>query len=676
VIQYRLCHLAIVWLAFSQWAWAVSPTANEQSQARQWAAARFERAEPFFSFTYDGRSSADMLKTWQCDRASRVLDDNRTERTIVYIDPVTGMQVRCVAIEYSDYPTVEWTLYLKNNGSMDTPIVSELLPLDLRFAISSKNRFLLHYFRCGGAQPQEAVIEPDKEMRFASSGGRPSADHFPYYNVELGDGGVILALGWPGQWSSLFARDAKSGLRVCGGQELTHFKLHPGEEVRTPLVVVQFYKGDWIRAQNVWRQWMLSHNLPRPGGKMIQPMLEAGNTGTFGYWGMTEDNQRPFIARYLADGLKLDVWWMDLGWFEMSESFIHSALFEPAKLRFPKGLRPISKLVHEKGLKLMCWFEPEHYFPSPVNWIFKNNPHWLLKAPPGHEKEPNQILPLGNRRLFDMGNPEAVQWLVNNTLRVLDEQGIDYYRHDFNIEPLIFWRGADAPDRQGICENRYVCGFLKYYDELLRRKPNLLIDNCASGGLRNDLETMRRSVPLWRSDWAFDPDVSQFQTLGLAFWLPYFGCGLNRTDVYTMRSCLCPSIVVDIDLRRKDADLTDMRRVLEDEWRKIVSPNYYGDYYPLIAVPVAEAEHVWAAWQFNRPESGQGVVQAFRRAKSVYESARLKLRGLESKATYTVVDIDQGKPQEYSGKELMEKGLSVTIGRQPGAAIIPYKKKS
>jgi len=62
---------------------------------------------------------------------------------------------------------------------------------------------------------------------------------------------------------------------------------------------------------------------------------------------------------------------------------------------------------------------------------------------------------------------------------VIREQGIDYYRHDFNVEPLIFWRANDAPDRQGVTEIKYVTGFLAFYDELLRRNPAMLIDNCA-----------------------------------------------------------------------------------------------------------------------------------------------------------------------------------------------------
>ena len=73
------------------------------------------------------------------------------------------------------------------------------------------------------------------------------------------DEGVIVAVGWPGQWAAEFVRDDDKGIRIRAGQELTHFKLLPGEEVRSPLVVLHFWQGrDWIEAQNLWRRWMMA----------------------------------------------------------------------------------------------------------------------------------------------------------------------------------------------------------------------------------------------------------------------------------------------------------------------------------------------------------------------------------------------------------------------------------
>jgi alpha-galactosidase len=82
-------------------------------------------------------------------------------------------------------------------------------------------------------------------------------------------------------------------------------------------------------------------------------------------------------------------------------------------------------------------------------------------------------------RLLNLGNDDARAW---------PEQGIDLYRQDFNMDPLRAWRRNDAADRQGITEIKHVTGYLAYRDELRRRHPNMLIDSCASGGGRNDLE--------------------------------------------------------------------------------------------------------------------------------------------------------------------------------------------
>jgi hypothetical protein len=68
-------------------------------------------------------------------------------------------------------------------------------------------------------------------------------------------------------------------------------------------------------------------------------------------------------------------------------------------------------------------------------------------------------------------------------------------------------------------------------------------------------------------------------------------------------------------------------------------------------------------------------VQAFRRDNSFYESARLKLRGLEPTGRYAVAHLDTPTArQEFTGSELMERGLLVEIPGQPAAAVIAYRK--
>jgi hypothetical protein len=69
------------------------------------------------------------------------------------------------------------------------------------------------------------------------------------------------------------------------------------------------------------------------------------------------------------------------------------------------------------------------------------------------------------------------------------------------------------------------------------------------------------------------------------------------------------------------------------------------------------------------------MVEAFRRPSSNFEAARFNLHGLDTKADYTVTDIDHpDAARTVSGEELMKTGLLVTIPERPGAVIITYKR--
>ncbi len=81
------------------------------------------------------------------------------------------------------------------------------------------------------------------------------------------------------------------------------------------------------------------------------------------------------------------------------------------------------------------------------------------------------------------------------------------------------------------------------------------------------------------------------------------------------------------------------------------------------------------AWQFDCPETGEGLVQAFRREESREASACPKLCGLDSNATYTVTNLDLAGATEMTGRELLETGLPINIPDRPGAVIMTYAKK-
>jgi alpha-galactosidase len=413
---------------------------------------------------------------------------------------------------------------------------------------------------------------------------------------------------------------------------------------------------------------MMAHNMPRPGGMLPPPQLAANTSRE--YVEMTEATDHDedlFIDRYIADGIKPDYFWMDAGWYPNNGSWVNIGTWEVDAKRFPKGLREVSDHAHTKDIKIILWFEPERVTPG--TWLYEHHPEWLLTPPP------NQGDQLYDKswKLFNFGNPEAREWMTNHVDKIIQEQGVDLYRQDFNMDPLNYWRNNDVPDREGITEIRYVTGYLAYWDELQRRHPNMLIDSCASGGRRNDIESLRRAVPLTRSDYLLEPGEpisQQMQTLGMAQWIPYFGTGVSGIDPYVFRSQMTPGVITTWDLRREDVDVAAMRTLVE-QWRTI-SPNYYGDFYPL--TPYSLANDVWAAMQFDRPEAGEGFLEVFRRSRSPYEKARFKLQGLSPAAQYSVVSLDDTVSRTLSGKELMDKGIEVQLKDSPDSALLTYKR--
>lgn len=667
------------------------------SRARQFIQ-RFAE-EPPFSFRYAGQSSSIVLKTWGRTVHVTRLDARRTAYFLTWTDARTHLVVRCNLVEYHDFPTVEWTVFFKNVGATRSSPVSSVLAIDTQFAESPTTNIVLHTFDGSTAsqtdyQPYARTLPANQRRILWCQGGRPTNGTLPYFNIDWGGSGVIAAVAWPGQWTAQIARDNHANVHVQAGMtsndpsvepvieigeaQLTNTWLNPGEEIRTPLIVLQFWQApDWIDAQNVWRRWMIAHNMPRLPSDTPPPISPTGAVDGY-YPGLldTSADELLFLHRYIAKkatvgaGGSFDHWWMDAGWYTLpagATDWGGVGTWQPDPRRFPHGLRPVTDQARAAGMKAIVWHEPERVVGG--TWLYNNHRDWLLG--PG---------PDGNTWLLNLGNPHAWQWVVEHFDQLIRNQGVDVFRQDFNMDPLDYWQMGDPEGRSGITQIRHVTGYLAFWDELRRRHPRMLIDSCASGGRRNDLETLRRAVPLLRSDYQFEPTGQQCHTYGLSFWLPYYGTGVGPASTnggqygsgtYVMRSSLAPCYASSLDVRTAPASDWELMRRMTLQWSEI-AVNLLGDYYPLTEYSVDT--DVWMAWQFHRPEVGQGVVLAFRRPDSSDLTVHVTLRGLEAHATYEVRNFDVESPSHATGQDLMRTGARITVTQRPGAATIAYKK--
>ena len=314
-------------------------------------------------------------------------------------------------------------------------------------------------------------------------------------------------------------------------------------------------------------------------------------------------------------------------------------------------------------MRLVVWFEPEKVVTG--TWLDLHHPEWLLGK--------------GKAKLFNLENPEARAWLTQHISRMIGEEGIDIYRQDTSLDPLPFWQAADTPERQGMTEIQYVQGFYDYWDELLKQHPNLLIDNAASGGRRIDLETLSRSLPLWRFDY-FGGEMSAFQShgAGLALYVPLSSTGVPPTknnpkvelpDRYITRSAMSSGIPLTWNLRHPDFDDHRAREILEEI--QAIKPYYQGDFYPLTDVTAEETR--WLAYQYDRPDLGEGMVMGFRRRQCPESVLTVKLGGLMSNAKYEVKDRDTQRQWVATGAELA-RGLELKSDRT-SSSLLTYQRK-
>ena len=163
-------------------------TPGEMLRKSDWIKTHLETARPSlpFSFVYGGRASEDLLQAWPKDRETTRIDTAR-RRTMTWTDPASGLEVRCVAVDYADFPAAEWTVYFKNNGKQNTPVLEKIQGLDvtLERGQETQKEFVLHYWKGDTSapdlyQPLERTLVANAVERFAPVGGRGSNGAFPY----------------------------------------------------------------------------------------------------------------------------------------------------------------------------------------------------------------------------------------------------------------------------------------------------------------------------------------------------------------------------------------------------------------------------------------------------------------------------------------------------------------
>ena len=609
----------------------------------------------------------------------------------VIIGERDGLSIRAECMAYKDFPVTEWVAFLTNNSTKALPVISKL---NIGYAVfPGKSPYI---DLCSGDNGEmDSFIESsnvlDKPVSLSPIGGRSCNAAWPYIRLVFENYGINIAVGWPGQWQAVIT-PVDEGIAFTAGQQRMNMRLNPQETIRTPRITLMGFGGNKTQGINNWRRWFVKHILVREKGQPLSPKYCMYNSGDGDeFTAATVNNQLTAINTALKNGFKPDVWWIDAGWYACNGNWRNTGTWKPDIERFPNGLVPIGKVCERNDIDLLLWFEPERVRLGTE--LALEHPEWLLSRNDAILRSDLQsIMHPGMRLLTDsyllnLADDACCDWLIDYIDTMIKENEIKIYRQDLNFNLLPYWIENESPDRIGALENHHIMNYLRFWDTLIERNPNLLIDSCAGGGRRNDLETMRRSVPLHMTDVGYGiHPYKQMHAHVMFQWLPYFkGIPMNLDnsdgyydgtsaekpiDRFAYHCAMAPMMTVrlgrttDESLHQDEAMLTMTQEMLSI-WKRAAQIMLTCDYFPLSELRHSEEDYY--AVQFHDPVAHSGYIQVIRNTRAA-ENVFLVRPVLTQKGIYCFENSESGLSTTLTSNEI-EAGIELRIPVRSGIIL-------
>lgn len=657
-----------------------------------------ERPEKIpFSFKYGGKT----YRGFEGLKAGKVTVGEGDRLHIITRAEISGLSIKADIRYISEFGQCEYTVYFENVSDKPTEVLTDIYALDMDF--KGKNPLIRGCM--GDSEHQYSAYEHDLtkgDRYFRSLSGRATHVVFPYFDLCHGNGGTMIALGWAGTWEALFSSEG----------DVTHLKaktdvsfeavLLPGEKIRTGLVVLLPYKNrNYADATNLWREWFIKYNLPKANGKgeMLTPFSTvcfSADTGLPNSDGSISERSftwKPTLDKLIAENMVADFRWFDAGWYcDPDKNTVEKdwwgtvGTWELDRIKWPgKSFLQSNEACHDAGMKVLVWFEPERV--TNVRSLVKNY---------GYREE--WSIGNDNSRTNDLGNPECLEWTLSRIIKMMDEHGVDMYREDNNSNPGFAWPFKDRTEaekygikRNGITENKCICGHYALWDGIIdycrRNGKCTFVDSCASGGGRNDIESMRRGIPLMRSD--IDRTTSSMrlsQTSSFCRWIPFHGSSTKETETelesskgkgsspYVARASYLPVYNYCEDFNHNpELDYVLMRNNY-NEW-KSVRDLLVKDMYVLTPWRHSGDRNHWTAFAYDDPDRGESVILAFRMENAKEEDFVAKLDFADGEAEYELYDADSKKKWIEKGETIKNEGITITLPQPKTSSLIYLKRK-
>ncbi|PTX90966.1 glycoside hydrolase family 36 protein [Opitutus sp. ER46] len=333
--------------------------------------------------------------------------------------------------------------------------------------------------------------------RFGQVGSMPANGWFPVAALEDGVAGVTwaAALAGPGTWQlEIYRRHDQVALSGGGADRLAGEWtkcLEPGERFAAPVAALAVAAGPVDVALRRFISWQ-RHAQFRPVAK--EQELPVVCNEWCSSWGHPTHASVVALADRLA-GTGVEYLVIDDGWAERpGDGFQQNGDWRVNRRAFPEGLRATADAIRARGLIPGLWFEYECVNPGSAAW--EETAHQLHR-----DGVPLQV---GARRFWDFRDPWVHAFLQERVVGLLRDAGIGYLKVDYNDS---LGPGCDGPESPGENLRRHLEGVQRFLRGLRDALPDLVIENCSSGGHRLEPSLLALSAMSSCSDAHETPDI-------------------------------------------------------------------------------------------------------------------------------------------------------------------------
>ncbi|MDD3277947.1 MAG: alpha-galactosidase [Lachnospiraceae bacterium] len=188
----------------------------------------------------------------------------------------------------------------------------------------------------------------------------------------------------------------------------------------------------------------------------------------------TDEKERQIIDK--AAEMGCEYYCLDCGWYDKDYWWDRVGAWIESPERFPHGLKAICDYTKSKGMKMGLWLEIE-VMGIACELAAKLPDNWFI-CRHGKRHEDNK------RYLLDFRNPEVRKYCRDVIDRLIHDYGVEYFKVDYNVTQG-YGSDLNSDSCSDAIREHYLCLY-QWYTEIFQEYPDLVIENCGSGGMRMD----------------------------------------------------------------------------------------------------------------------------------------------------------------------------------------------